>query len=766
MNLNFLNALHLQFIDNIWQYDLIGEIKEDQDLPLDSLIYMDIKLNNINQIAGCILISKNSTKVMFSCKVNKDNQALTDKIIIPKEKSNISTLNFEPQLTEDQNILVNKSISFIKAEKLFYNENKNIWEFLIIISNYSIPLGSKSIIDILYNGALSSAICLCDEPSVLNCYVALENQTEYDLVKIQFIKSNYSTIEWENLTYVYEIPIEKELDFISIYDLSFFQKSDLWKYKIKFQNGILPENALVKVDFLIKNNITYDNCYYYNSVLNCETHQIGNSSLILLSYIKKYGSITWRNLNKDLIVPINLTINYIDSYNLRFLGNSWNFYLKLIIYEKLEVNYTIIIKIKYGENKADANAYCYPIEINSDEYNCKVVYKDQKISDNIIITAISDSNLIWENGFEEKTIVIEESITITKIYDLLYNIYKKWEFKINIEQDLPNNSTLILDILYNENNQDTATCLYYNRTLLCTRDSYNQSEYDSLKISSIKINGSITIINKESIDVNIPITLYLNYTKSYGLFFNEIWYFYVDVEKIIKIPNNSFVLLDVLLNNIEVASKCELPLEGEKETLFCYIDKSIKQTRKDTIIINFENIYGSIRWTNNNLTELNNTISEDISEATYLLLVDAYDLDFLNGIWSFKIWGLVERKIEKGELFIIEITYLLLGGEFDTIAKCWTQGGNEIDPILFLCNVEYENQSEEGSIKMKNIQSDIANIIWIGGVDSDFQIALKAELYLVKAYDLIFEDSWKFKIEVGGKLLPPGAKIIVDIDKK
>ena len=309
LNLKFLKAWHLQFMDNIWQYDLIGEIQEEEDIPLGTLIYMDIKVNNINQIAGCILISNNSTKVEFSCKVNKNSQALTDRIIIPKEKSNNSTLNFEPQLTEDQNILVNKSVSFKKAEKLLYNNNKNIWEFLIIISNYSIPLGSKSIIDILYNGALSSAICLCNEPSILNCYVDLENQTEYDLVKIQFIKSNYSTIEWEDLTNVYEIPIEKELDFLSIYDLSFFQKSKIWKYKIKFENGILPQNSLVKVDFLIKNNITYDNCYHYNSILNCETYQIGNSSLILLSNIKKYGSITWRNLNKNLIVPINLTIN-------------------------------------------------------------------------------------------------------------------------------------------------------------------------------------------------------------------------------------------------------------------------------------------------------------------------------------------------------------------------------------------------------------------------------------------------------------------------
>ena len=55
--------------------------------------------------------------------------------------------------------------------------------------------------------------------------------------------------------------------------------------------------------------------------------------------------------------------------------------------------------------------------------------------------------------------------------------------------------------------------------------------------------------------------------------------------------------------------------------------------------------------------------------------------------------------------------YLLLDGEYDTIAKCWSkEGGSKNGETIFLCNVDYDNQIDEGSIKMKYIQSSISNL--------------------------------------------------------
>ena len=48
-------------------------------------------------------------------------------------------------------------------------------------------------------------------------------------------------------------------------------------------------------------------------------------------------------------------------------------------------------------------------------------------------------------------------------------------------------------------------------------------------------------------------------------------------------------------------------------------------------------------------------------------------------------------------------------------------------------------------------------------MNSNFQITLKISLYLDIAYDLTFDESWKFKIDVHGGILPPGSKVIVEI---
>ena len=252
LSINFSQALHLQLIDNIWQYDLYGKLNGEVDIPLGSLTYMNIMINDDKKNAGCILTKKNSTEVNFSCEVNAEQQFISDEIIISKINNNY--LKFQPALEDkDINILVNKTIPFIKAEKLLYNKD-NIWQFEITVQKYSIPIGSKSIVDILYNGTLSQANCFCNNSTSLNCFVEKDNQTEYDLIKIQFIQSSKSTITWEDLTYVYEIPIEKELDYINITDLTSSSNKQLWTYKINFENGTLPLNGLVKVDFIINNN--------------------------------------------------------------------------------------------------------------------------------------------------------------------------------------------------------------------------------------------------------------------------------------------------------------------------------------------------------------------------------------------------------------------------------------------------------------------------------------------------------------------------------
>ena len=541
----------------------------------------------------------------------------------------------------------------------------------------------------------------------------------------------------------------------------------LWTYKINFENGTLPLNGLVKVDFIINNNYTYANCYFFDSVLNCETSEIKNSSLILLSYEKKYGSITWKNMDKkDIIIPVNISLDYIEAKNLTFIGDVWTFIIELEISEVIKREWTFIIKIKYGEAQKLGNAYCSLISDNSKIFECKAQYKKQKKTDVIIITPVSDKNIKWKNWNKDIYIPIRASLNIKKVYGLMYNEKNKWEFKIQTDEDFPTNSALILDVLYDENKPDTATCIYNSKILFCQRDSDNQSPKETFKINPVQVKGTITINNKGVIENKIfPLTVLVKFKRAYGKFFSDFWNFYVEIDDFSPVPIDSYVLLDILLNKTKAAAKCELPSESEnKKILFCYIDdKNTSQSRFDEIIVNFDNDLGSITWDNNS-TEFNGTILESNPELNSFYLSDAFDMDFVEGIWRFKIKGIPEREVLKGEIYTIEMSYLILNGEYDTVAKCWNrEGGNEGREIIFLCNVEYDHQNEEGSIKMKYIQTSVSNLKWNGGMHNNYKITLKTALYLVRAYDLSFDNSWKFKIDVYGGLLPPGSKVIVDI---
>ena len=52
---------------------------------------------------------------------------------------------------------------------------------------------------------------------------------------------------------------------------------------------------------------------------------------------------------------------------------------------------------------------------------------------------------------------------------------------------------------------------------------------------------------------------------------------------------------------------------------------------------------------------------------------------------------------------------------------------------------------------------------WNGGIDDNYQITLKTYLILLKAYDMTLDKTWKFRLNVESELLPPGAKIVIDI---
>ena len=707
LNIKFLEVTNLEFYDINWQYDLKGEILNGEQITLGFISYMPIKVNNTNTIAGCILSSQTENKLLFNCKINTIEQELSNKITISGGPNEAQTLNFDPQLTSDIKFIVSKYISFIEAKDLLFNEGK--WHFSVIVPYQSLPIATKSIIDILYNGTLSSATCITNDDSMLDCIVDKEEQNEIDLVKIHFIKSEHSTLTWKDLTKIFEIPIEKELTYLKSYDL-IYTSTNLWSFKINSDDANLPENSLVKIDIKLNNELTYAKCYHSNNILSCKTEVINEEDTLSLkiSYEKKYGSITWTNIaSQDIYIPVTAEITYENAYNLHFENNVWYFILKTSTYEEINKNFPISIKINYGEEKKNGIAFCFQDNNNLELFNCETYYENQNNNDLILINGnIGEESVIWGTVFETKSITLLASLHYTKAYDLKFSDEnEKWSFKIEIEDDLPNDSKLVVDILVNEVNIDTATCLYNNKILSCTRDSLVQKRTESLNLQKEKQSGSTTWENIEKSKIEIPLSITTKLINAYGLFFTDNWNFYIDVNYIGVIPDNSFFVLDIIQNEIETTAICQISnrtQSTETSTMSCHLESN-DQSILDEIKINTENKYGSISWSEE-IT--NQEILEESSDPILFHILDAYDLEFLNSRWSFKVVGNVDRDLYKGEIFTLEIKYILLEGEYDSTAKCWTEGGSKDEKIYFSCNVEYPEQTNKGIIQISYFQTE------------------------------------------------------------
>ena len=133
----------------------------------------------------------------------------------------------------------------------------------------------------------------------------------------------------------------------------------------------------------------------------------------------------------------------------------------------------------------DGIAYCYPIENKLDLYNCESIYEEQNENDLIIINGQKINNevsVIWSTNIGEKKITYSTSLHYINAFDLKY-YEEKWNFKIKISDELPNGSKVVVDIVYNEINSDTASCIYdiSDKILSCTRDIITQTPAESKK---------------------------------------------------------------------------------------------------------------------------------------------------------------------------------------------------------------------------------------------------------------------------------------------
>ena len=182
-------------------------------------------------------------------------------------------------------------------------------------------------------------------------------------------------------------------------------------------------------------------------------------------------------------------------------------------------------------------------------------------------------------------------------YNLLYS-EKKWSFKIEVEDKLPEGTKLIADIYKYSTTKGTATCFYNNKILSCLRDDTTQSSQELSRLIKEKNKGSITWLNIKEDYVPIPLITNLTFTKAYGLFFNDVWNFIIEASSPdISIPSESNIIIDILRNSNEEKANCFLVggVKSKVSNLTCSVIGS-NQLKTDIIKINPNKKYASVTW--------------------------------------------------------------------------------------------------------------------------------------------------------------------------
>lgn len=733
IELKYKEALNIEFNDNCWIFDLKGET--ELEITPQSLIYLDMNVEDSNQIAGCIFNSKNEKEHLFKCKINMNEQNIYQKIIISKTKTANSSVTFNPELTQNENIIIFRALNFVKGSNLLYNSNN--WEFLVEISSQMLPIGSKSIIDITYNSLSSTATCISTSIYNLKCTPDKEEQSKFDLVNINYLKSEKSTITWNDLTAIYEIPIEDELEYTRLYDLTYIEKK--WYFKILLKENTLPSNALVIVDILFTQDENQNSarCHHLNSILSCivDAQSQASSYLVQISTLKIYGSISWKNKKSSDKIQFITTLTYKDSYDLDFIGNKWQFTLKADSNNTIPRYSLVAINIKYGKDKNTGIANCIKNSSSDLLYSCKAIYENQNKNDLIIIVNSTEGiSTSWKSTTAQEIYITKlASLNLIEAYELLYS-NKKWSFKIKVEETLPEDSKLIIDINYNSYS-DTATCTYNNKIISCLRDDSSQGSSELIKLKVAKNKGSVTWLNIKDDYVKIPFLTTLSYSKSYGLFFTDVWNFIIEATSVdISVPSGSYVIIDILQNSNEGKAACILDggTKGKISNLTCSVIVA-NQLKTDVIKINPTKKYSTVTW--NLLTTTNNNIPAAENKELSLSFIDAYDMVYSNNTWLFTIIGKPTQTIWGGGIYIIDIVYYASNGYYDSTAKCWTNGGTKTNNILFYCKADCNDQTANDLVKIKYAKTDKSSVTWTTGIKEDYQITLKTTLTLVKVYD-------------------------------
>ena len=276
------------------------------------------------------------------------------------------------------------------------------------------------------------------------------------------------------------------LTFIQINSFLYNNEEKFYEFEIKIdENGI--KNEFEVIDICIGENNTYAYCQVKDMLMKCKTKTLEYSDKdIYLLVNKNFGSVEWKNLEKNIKINNLISVDFLQAYNLNFNNGKWKFLIKYNNIVNFEGKKLLDILIS-GKN---AFANC---EINNYLLNCEVVSDNQDNTQLIELNKCYEGNLQLIN-IKYTFIPFNINLKLIRSYNLFFdNDKRKWSFEIeasliDINAVIPKNSTFTLDILRLDNNKnELAFCSRINETelniinLLC----YTMEEMDNENLISL-----------------------------------------------------------------------------------------------------------------------------------------------------------------------------------------------------------------------------------------------------------------------------------------
>ncbi len=722
----------------------------------------------------------------LNCEYNC-NEAYYGSIKIPTSTIDLdgeNTLQIKNELTLQQTV----ELTYQKAYVLFYSTlSTTIYEFQIYVGENDIEDNAFYQLDILYNG---------NNNKVLDCEYTTSTTTPsekylkctYQANKVNLLQltgtQNDGSIKWKNEPIPnFEKDVKLKFEVKKIYGYNLSLDGNKWKFYLHSSEiNVEKEGYYYTINVLISKSsndadisakalcktINYHSECTIEYNLSGEEEQQSNY-LIYLSNDQTDATIIVKDdsLKQKKIISREITLNFVKAYYLQYTDKLWKFKID-ITDDGLREGLNVTIDLNTGT--FDRTASC--------TYSNKILscVKDQTVSQFELIYLVfqkKSGSVTWKNKDSTSPkikIPFEMTLTYQNSYYLKYDDSKsKWTFKLFVKNqnlNIPRDSLITIDILYDESQKTIAQCeknnstsTFQSATFTCECELTNDK---TLKLTNNKESGSITW-NGLTEGTSIAKIIEFKFVNAYNMVFTDsdkTWSFDVQFEDPKKL-------------NPTTTSQYYLDLKY-KDIL--YSSTILKHVRANCVL----------KEENSNIFSCKAKFN-DVNAKKYLLyvasepiIIDPYTINWIEGIDSqYQIFLKTELTFVKGHIkydntWLINIEVANLSSDIPLNSKILldivkNEGEDTIECIIesttsLKCDTKITSEDLSALPSYTLKRSGSSGLIWKNAQENDdfFYFILETTLDFNKADRMTFiSNKWKFNLKTSN--FPAKYKIIIDI---